>query len=211
MKKHRSTYKLLLLAALLLLAVGCQSRRQVTDEEAVPTGTSEADPRGFDPLEMPEDREVVPVKYPKSGEITGQGAFVESEAGVLDTALYSGADAAGDVDTLGHQAFRVQLFTSKVYGDARYAHRVAEEVFDRPVFLDYEVPYYKLRVGNFADREAAEEYLLRVKAAGYTDAWVVVVNIRVKEVAPLYDELMLPEAVDSTYLDVEEETVYDEP
>jgi len=211
MKRHESIYKLVVLAALVLIAFGCQSRRQVTDEEATPTGTPEVDQRGFDPLEMPEDREIVPVKYPKSGEIVGQSAFVDSDGDVADTALYSAAQVALETDSLNNQAFRVQLFTSKVYGDARYALRVAEEIFDRPVFLDYEVPYYKLRVGNFVDREAAEEYLLRAKAAGYSDAWVVVVNIRVKETAPLYDELMLPESVDSTYFDAEEETVDDEP
>jgi len=211
MKKHKNIYRLALISVLLLAALGCQSRRQVSDEESAPGGTSEVDPRGFDPLEMPQDREVVPLEHPKPGEISGHSAFVDIDGDASDTTVHSETVTPGEADSLNNQAFRVQLFTSKVYGDARYALRVAEEIFDRPVFLDYEVPYYKLRVGNFANREAAEEYLLRAKAAGYTDAWVVVVNIRVKETAPLYDEPLLPESVDSTYLDLEEETVDDEP
>lgn len=210
MKKLASIYRLVVPAALLLILIGCQSRRQVTEEEAPPAGKAEVDQRGFDPLEMPEDREVVPLKHPSSGEIVGLSAFVEDDDEIADT-LYGETHIAVEIDSLSNQAFRVQLFTSKVYGDARQAHRVAQEIFDRPVFLDYEVPYYKLRVGNFVDRETAEEYLQRAKAAGYSDAWVVVVNIRVKEAAPLYDELMLPEVVDSTYLDSEEETVDDKP
>ena len=91
------------------------------------------------------------------------------------------------IDTLNNQAFRVQILTTKVYGEARTALRVAEEIFDRPVFMDYEVPYFKLRVGNFAEREIAENYQQRARAAGYTNAWVVVVTVAVEEPAPLYE------------------------
>ena len=57
------------------------------------------------------------------------------------------------------------------------------------MYLDYEVPYYKVRVGSFGSREEAEEYQQRAKAAGYRNAWVVMVNLGVKEAKPLYDEM----------------------
>ncbi len=100
-----------------------------------------------------------------------------------------GGNLIEPIDTLNNQAFRVQILTTKVYGEARTALRVAEEIFDRPVFMDYEVPYFKLRVGNFAERETAENYQQRAKAAGYTKAWVVVVTVGVEEPAPLYETL----------------------
>ena len=56
------------------------------------------------------------------------------------------------------------------------------------MYVDYEVPNYKVRVGNFVDRNAAEDYQQRVRAAGYGNAWVVMVNIGIREVAPLYQE-----------------------
>lgn len=69
--------------------------------------------------------------------------------------------------------FRIHLLTSNMIGDARAASQIAEELFDQPVQIDYEVPYYKLRVGEFANRRMAEEYLIGVKRAGYPKAWVV--------------------------------------
>ncbi|MBU0984142.1 MAG: SPOR domain-containing protein, partial [candidate division Zixibacteria bacterium] len=91
-----------------------------------------------------------------------------------------------------NQAFRVQIFTSKLYNDARQALRVAEEIFDRQLYIDYEVPYFKVRVGSFDTRDAAEAYQLKAKAAGYGNAWVVLVTVGVVEAAPLYDDLPEP-------------------
>ncbi len=104
-------------------------------------------------------------------------------------------------DSVNGQAYRIQLYTSKLYGEARHELRVAQEIFDRPVFLDYEVPYYKIRVGSFADRDKADEYLQRVKAAGYSTAWVVIVNVGVKEAAPLYRDTAPVQDIDTTYND----------
>ena len=93
------------------------------------------------------------------------------------------------VDTINSQAFRVQLFTTKLYREAQEAVRTAEEIFDQSVYVDYEVPYFKVRVGSFADRDAAEDYQQRAKAAGYRNAWVVMVNVSIREATPLYDNL----------------------
>lgn len=209
MRTNAAIYSLLI--TVMLLLVGCQAQRQVAEEETPLTGPSQVDPRGFDPLELPEDREVVPAKYPQTGEIIGQGSFVDTDSQMADTVRSGHQPPPDEVDSLNSQAFRVQLFTSKVYGDARRAHQVAQEIFDRPVFLDYEVPYYKLRVGNFGDRTKAEEYALRAKAAGYSDAWVVVVNVRVKGTSPLYEDLKLPQVPDTVFIDAEGDTVDDEP
>lgn len=69
--------------------------------------------------------------------------------------------------------FRIHLLTSTLIGQARSAEQVAAELFDQPVRLDYEVPYYKVRVGEFSLRAEAEAYLATVKKMGYDEAWVV--------------------------------------
>jgi hypothetical protein len=78
---------------------------------------------------------------------------------------------------------------------------IAEEIFNLPLYLDYEVPYYKLRVGDFSVREEAENMLPEIKAIGYRNAWVARVLLRVRDV-PDYDmteEPILPTpAEDST-------------
>lgn len=203
MKIRSSICSAVAAALIALVAVDCAKRQPAAEPEAQRPTSSEVDQRGFNPLELPEDREVTPLKHPRSGNIVGQAAFVETGATPSDTAYVDRLQASEELDSLNNQAYRIQLFTSKAYGEARYAHQVAEEIFDQPVVTDYEVPYFKVRVGGFASREDAEQYLVRARSAGYTDAWVVMVNVRVKETAPLYDETeFLPEE-DTLLLELE--------
>ena len=69
--------------------------------------------------------------------------------------------------------------------------QIAEEIFDHPIFLDYEVPYYKVRVGSFRDKESAEVYQLRAKSAGYNNAWVVMVTVNINKAENLYEDILL--------------------
>lgn len=88
--------------------------------------------------------------------------------------------------------FRVQILTSQGFGEARKAAQVAEEIFDQPVHVDYEIPNFKVRVGDFADRGSAEEYRRVAQQLGYSNCWVVPVTIGVVEASPLYDSLRAP-------------------
>ena len=195
MKRLVSICSLLTLGSGFVLFGGCSHPQKPSDE------TQEADSGDrdyrFDPLDLSQDLEVVPQKDPKSGEIGGQLEAVELEAPTDDMATSRIVGLPDAIDTLNHQAYRVQLFTSKLYGEARQVLRVAQEIFDRPVFLDYEVPYFKVRVGSFSDREDAEDYQQRAKAAGYPEAWVVMVNVGVTKPAPLYPEGTPPALEDS--------------
>lgn len=87
----------------------------------------------------------------------------------------------------GDRVYRIQLFTAKEYGPAIREKNIAIEVFDKPVTMDYEVPYYKIRVGNFVSRYEAEEYLPAAREAGYKTAWVVRAYVNVKTVEDIYD------------------------
>lgn len=138
---------------------------------------------------LPQDDRVVPKVSPQKGLTIDQQPFVGQDPVIVDgdTTDLVIPDLPVAYDTANHQAYRVQLLTTKLYGEARKAERVAHEIFDQPVYVDYEVPYYKLRVGSFASREDAEQYQLRAKAAGYGNAWVVLVMVDVKQAPPLYD------------------------
>ena len=187
MMLRRSIYRVALLALLVGLAIGCQRPGRPAEERPAPETDSYSDGRGYDPLELPRDREIVPEKYPSTGSIKGGSALTETPSDSVDSGHQEIDSLPVELDTLNNQVFRVQLFTSKKYGEARQAVVVAEEIFDQPVYLDYEVPYYKVRVGNFASRRDAEGYQPKASAAGYANPWVVVVNIGVKEAAPAYD------------------------
>ena len=190
MKTRAVICNAVLVLLLALLAAGCTKPPGAAEEEPAAPEKTWQDDRGFDPLGMPDDREIIPAKYPRSEALEGRQALVETDGGIAeDSAQTVLPEIEPRIDSLNSQAFRVQLMSSRVYGEARQGARVAEEIFDQPVYVDYEVPNYKVRVGNFADRMAAEDYQQKAKAAGYGNAWVVVVNLKVKEAAPLYDEL----------------------
>lgn len=172
---------------LLIGTLGCQTARQAQPGPTTERTTEgHTDDRGFNPLGLPSDREIVPSEYKNNAEIRSQAVLRETDEESADSAAALPVDVPSEVDTLNSRAFRVQFYTGKLFGEARRELRIAEEIFDRPVFFDYEVPYYKVRVGTFAERQEAEEYQMRVKAAGYSGAWVVSVKVGVRQAAPLY-------------------------
>lgn len=95
------------------------------------------------------------------------------------------------------ESYRIQLFTTKTYQPAMAELDIAREIFDQKVWLDYEVPYYKIRVGDFADREAAERYVPAAVEAGYTNAWVVKVNADARRLEGMYDDAEIMPFLDS--------------
>ena len=153
----------------------------------------------IDPLELDQDKQVVPRQYPQSGRL-GTVVVDSSHTATLSPADSVARESAPSAPAAPEtQVFRVQLFTTSLYGEAQRARRVAEEIFEQPVYVDYDVPYFKVRVGSFATRGDAESYRQRATAAGYENTWVVAVNVQLREPTPLYDTLLqAPPPEDST-------------
>ncbi len=177
----------------MLLMVGCVGGGSGPGEEKGDTGQSAGAPENlrFDPLELTDDTQNIPARQPNRG-VIGQApsGIPQPDADQpVDTTIVG---LPNQTDSLNNQVFRIQLLTTKLFGEAQTARHIAEEIFDRPVYIDYEVPYFKLRVGGFADRDEAEEYQLKAKAVGYDNAWVVVVNIDINRLPGLYDSLPVP-------------------
>ncbi len=139
----------------------------------------------FDPLELSRDTVSIPIQMVQAARL----AEAKQSDSIRLAAQRQSSLQAGDLgDSARYQSFRVQLSTSETYGESRHALQVAEEIFDQPVFLDYDIPYFKLRVGEFRTRSEADLYALKAKAAGYSNAWVVTVNVSVRQAPPLYDQ-----------------------
>ena len=71
------------------------------------------------------------------------------------------------------RGFRVQIFLSD---DLREASRVMAEArdrFEQEVYLEYDAPYYKVRVGDCPTEWQGEELLRVARRMGYPDAWLV--------------------------------------
>jgi len=186
MKLGKIIYKFVVVLMLLLL-FGC--RPAAVSKEKSQVNDHGAETAQFDPLELPSDTTVVPKNNPQKGDLIGEEILTDNQAlGQTDSSVNN---LLKSVDSINSQSFRIQIFSSKVFGASKQATNVAEEIFDRPVYLDYEVPYYKIRVGNFVNRDDAEKYLLKVRTAGYSDAWVVAANINIRESERLYQDSLL--------------------
>jgi cell division septation protein DedD len=83
-------------------------------------------------------------------------------------------DTASDADTSsGGRVYRIQLYTTKNRAEATAMRDEAKVDFGDEVRLDFETPYYKLRIGTFANPEEADELLRKARRLGYRGAWVV--------------------------------------
>jgi hypothetical protein len=124
------------------------------------------------PLSLDGDTLNIPAHYPL---FAGDDTTFGQEYALVDR---SGSRSGIRADS--YESYRIQLYTSKLYGPAAKELNIAREVFDQKVWMDYEVPYYKVRVGDFSSRDEAEKYLSTVRDAGYESAWVVRVNVNIK-------------------------------
>jgi hypothetical protein len=70
--------------------------------------------------------------------------------------------------------YRVQLCATPDEAAARaYYHDALMKFMDLGVYLQFDSPYYKVRVGDCKSRFEAEELQKRVQQSGFPDAWVV--------------------------------------
>jgi len=87
------------------------------------------------------------------------------------------ADSVEFVEKMG---WKVQVFSSSDFFLADSVFRDAQRQFvNHEVEKVFNLPYYKIRVGNCITREEAERLLTRAQELRYTDAWVIRTQIRV--------------------------------
>ena len=83
-------------------------------------------------------------------------------------------DTTSDTDTSSvGMMYRIQLYTTQNRAEAVAMRDEAKVDFGDEVRLDFETPYYKLRIGTFGKPEEADELLRKARRLGYRGAWVV--------------------------------------
>ncbi len=75
------------------------------------------------------------------------------------------------------RGFRVQIAATQDRTRAEELAREARSRVPEPVHVVFESPYYKVRVGDFHDRDLALQMRDRLRAYGYEQAWVVTTEI----------------------------------
>jgi hypothetical protein len=74
--------------------------------------------------------------------------------------------------------FRIQVFLTQDIDEANsIKDTVTAQLPDDWVYVIYDSPYYKVRVGNFPDRSSANLMVKKLVIGGYKDAWVVPDNV----------------------------------
>jgi hypothetical protein len=72
------------------------------------------------------------------------------------------------------QGFRIQVFSSSGVDEATLMKNVTMEKFaDDSIYVVYDAPVYKVRVGDFLNRYEANQRLPEFTEKGYRDAWIV--------------------------------------
>ena len=71
------------------------------------------------------------------------------------------------------KGYRVQLMISENQEDLIEAKNNLEKIIKEKIYIQFELPNYKLRVGNFSSRKKAELYRNEIARLGYRSAWVI--------------------------------------
>jgi len=85
------------------------------------------------------------------------------------------------VERVEIQGYRIQIFASASIDEATAAQQVAlERAGKDSVYVVYDPPVYRVRIGDYGTRLEANQRLSRIVNLGYDDAWVVAdrVNLR---------------------------------
>lgn len=117
----------------------------------------------FDPLALEEeDIKVQPVE---------KKPVVETEQEDITEPIPSDDLAFNQKEMI--QGFRIQLLATTDENQARDAKKRAIFKFQTGVYLVFEAPHYKLRIGDCATKQEAEELKKEAYRNGFRDAWIV--------------------------------------
>ena len=84
--------------------------------------------------------------------------------------------------------FRVQAFLTQQIEQALAVRDTLSSIFeDELVYMVYDAPYYKIRIGNYLERPAADPMVKKLIRLGYKDAWIVPDNVLKNPPAKLPD------------------------
>ena len=79
-----------------------------------------------------------------------------------------------------NEGYRIQIFESTVSSIARAEAKRFQNILGDSVYIDFEAPLYKLRIGNFVDRKKAERAIESIERLGAKDAWIVRAKINLE-------------------------------
>ena len=105
---------------------------------------------------------------------------------LLDMENLKNNEDVRDTSEIIIEGYRVQILVTRNSHSADSIRAVLSDKIDEDVYITYEVPYYKIRVGNCVDRKQAEELKLKLVELGYASAWIIRTRVKAPELIREY-------------------------
>lgn len=169
-----SFVKYLMLGICLTVLAGCGGTKKVTKGERPEQGV-----RNFE--KMREDFEPT-----RLGDYDIKVEDSELPATSFDEFVFD--SNKGEQDSVGI-GYRVQLIQTTDPEEAKNLQRDALLRFNADVYLVFDPPFYKVRVGDFANWYDAEKLQKQAIQKGFREAWVIRTKVNLKKAYNWMDEL----------------------
>ena len=82
-------------------------------------------------------------------------------------------DSLSKLQIKGNEIFRIQIFESTESSIAKAEAKRFQNILGDTVYINFETPLYKLRIGNFSNRKQAEEAISAIENLGVKGSWVI--------------------------------------
>ncbi len=167
MLKNYSNMKKIAIYLICFFFAACSGSSQLNENDQQSAGSKDpASEETFDYLQLKDSFVVDPPDLTPYNKIkTQELMLLEQESINTDT---------GFVDsTVNIPGYRIQVFSSTSYTRAQEVYTTAVvKIVEDYVYLSYDQPFYKIRLGNFTYREDAEEFMDEL-IVDFPDAWIV--------------------------------------
>ena len=78
------------------------------------------------------------------------------------------------------EGFRVQILATNQLSKAEQLQKDLSSILNQKIYIVFEAPNYKVRVGNFIDRNKAEKFRQNIIKKGYQSSWIIRTRIEPK-------------------------------
>ena len=92
---------------------------------------------------------------------------------IFGTSQFGLLDSLKNIRITTQEGYRLQIFESSSVEEANRTLRKFERSLKDSVYMVFEAPLYKLRLGNFVTKKEAEKQKENLKKKGYKNIWIV--------------------------------------
>ena len=92
---------------------------------------------------------------------------------IFGTSQFGLLDSLKNIRITTQEGYRLQIFESSSVDDANRTLRKFERNLKDSVYMVFEAPLYKLRLGNFVTKKEAEKQKENLNKKGYKNIWIV--------------------------------------